>query len=46
MARHNRTTPEEVFLDVTRGRDRAFSSEGEPGSREANASNKAGDVAR
>jgi ABC-2 type transport system ATP-binding protein len=45
MARYNRTTLEEVFLDVARGRARAFSSEGEPGSREDNASNKTGEVA-
>src|SRR3954469_15001873 len=36
MARYNRTTLEEVFLDVARGRNRAFSSEAEPGSREEN----------
>jgi ABC-2 type transport system ATP-binding protein len=45
MARYNRTTLEEVFLDVARGRARASSSQSEPGSREENASSKAGEVA-
>jgi ABC-2 type transport system ATP-binding protein len=42
MARYNRTTLEEVFLDVARGRDRAFSSEVGPGSHEENASDQPG----
>src|SRR5450755_2531676 len=46
MARYNRTTLEDVFLDVARGRDRAFSSDAGPGSREQNASNKTGEVTR
>jgi ABC-2 type transport system ATP-binding protein len=46
MARYNRTTLEEVFLDVARGRERAFSSGVEPGSRDQNASNKTGNIAR
>ena len=46
MARYNRTTLEEVFLDVARGRDRAFSDEPEPGSRGDEASNRPGKVAR
>ena len=44
MARYNRTTLEDVFLDVARGRDRAFANEAPPGSREENASNKTGEV--
>jgi ABC-2 type transport system ATP-binding protein len=44
MARYNRTTLEDVFLDVARGRDRAFANDAEPGSREENASNKTGEV--
>ncbi len=38
MARYNRATLEEVFLDVARGRAKAFSSEGDTGSRQENAS--------
>src|ERR1044072_5852013 len=38
MARYNRATLEEVFLDVARGRAKAFSSEVETGSRQENAS--------
>src|SRR6201991_3693242 len=38
MARYNRTTLEEVFLDVARGRAKAFSSEVDTGSRQENAS--------
>jgi len=45
MARYNRTTLEEVFLDVARGRSRAFSSSAEADSRAENASNKSGEVA-
>jgi ABC-2 type transport system ATP-binding protein len=46
MARYNRTTLEDVFLDVARGRARAFASDVEPGSREETASNETGEVAR
>jgi len=46
MARYNRTTLEEVFLDVARGRDRALSSEAEPGSRGEDASNETGEGVR
>ena len=46
MARYNRTTLEDVFLDVARGRTRAFSSDVEHGSREETASNETGEVAR
>jgi len=45
MARYNRTTLEEVFLDVARGRDRAFSRQVDPGSRDENASNTTGEAA-
>jgi ABC-2 type transport system ATP-binding protein len=45
MARYNRTTLEEVFLDVARGRARAFSSEVEITSRDENASNNRPEVA-
>src|SRR3954465_11175075 len=38
MARYNRATLEEVFLDVARGRAKAFSSEVDTGSRQENAS--------
>lgn len=38
MARYNRATLEEVFLDVARGRAKAFSSEVDPGPRQENAS--------
>src|ERR1700709_1812534 len=38
MARYNRSTLEEVFLDVARGRAQAFSSEVDTGSRRENAS--------
>ena len=46
MARYNRTTLEEVFLDVARGRDRAFSNGAAPGSREDNVSGNSGEAAR
>jgi len=46
MARYNRTTLEEVFLDVARGRDRALSGEVEPGSRRDDASNRTDEAAR
>jgi ABC-2 type transport system ATP-binding protein len=46
MARYNRTTLEEVFLDVARGRDRALSGEVEPGSRRVDASNRTDEAAR
>jgi len=45
MARYNRTTLEDVFLDVARGRTNALSSDAAPGLREDNASNKRGEVA-
>ena len=45
MARYNRTTLEDVFLDVARGRTNAFSSDTAPGLREDNASTKSGEVA-
>jgi ABC-2 type transport system ATP-binding protein len=46
MARYNRTTLEDVFLDVARGRPRAFSSGMGTGSRDGQASNMIGEVAR
>jgi len=45
MARYNRSTLEEVFLDVARGRARASASEVETGSPDGNASNNRPEVA-
>jgi len=44
MVRYNRTTLEDVFLDVARGRPRAFSSDVVPGSHQQTTSNKTGKV--